>query len=63
MNDFLQVWLIGNYRYQVLSFTGNNWDDEVYLLIRRRKVLGDMKYLTRSVKQAAEALRVWAEDN
>ena len=27
------------------------------------KVLGDMKYLIRSVKRASEALGIWTEDN
>ena len=27
------------------------------------KVLGDMKYLMRSVKRAAEAVGIWTEDN
>ena len=27
------------------------------------KVLGDMKYLMRSVKQAAEAVGIWTEQN
>ena len=40
-----------------------NWDDKVYILVRGKKVLGDMKYLMRSVKLAAEVLGIWAEDN
>ena len=32
-------------------------------MVRGRKVLGDMKYLMRSVKRAAEAVEIWTEDN
>ena len=32
-------------------------------LVRGRKVLGGVKYLLRSVKQAAEAVGIWIEDN
>ena len=32
-------------------------------LVRGRKVLGDMKYLMSSVKQAAEVVGIWTEDN
>ena len=32
-------------------------------LVRRRKVLGDMKYLMRTFKRAAEEVGIWTEDN
>ena len=53
LNIFLQVWLIGNQRYQVNQFRYINQDDGVSHLVRRRKVLGGTKYPTRSVKRAA----------
>ena len=63
LNNFFQVLLIGNQRYQVPLFRYINWSDEVYHLVRGRKVLGDMKYLMRSVKRAAEAVGIWTEEN
>ena len=51
LNNFLEVWLIGNQRYQVTPFRYINWADEVSRFVRVRKVLGDMKYLMSSVKQ------------
>ena len=50
VNNFLQVWLIGNQRDQVPLFRYNKRDDEVYNLFRGWKVLGNMEYLMRSVK-------------
>ena len=32
-------------------------------LVRGRILLGDMKYLIRQVKRAAEAVVIWTEDN
>ena len=32
-------------------------------LVRGRRVRGDMKYLMRSIKRAAEAVGIWTEDN
>ena len=32
-------------------------------MVLGRKLLGDMKYLMRSVKRAAEAVGIWTEDN
>ena len=63
LNNFLQVWLIGNQRYQVPLFRYINETNEVYRLVRGSKVLGDMKYLMRSVKQLAVEIRIWTEDN
>ena len=63
LNNFLQVLLIGNQRDQVPTFRHINLDDEVSHLVRARKVLGDMKYLMRSVKRAAEAVGIWTKDN
>ena len=40
LNDFPQVLLIGNQRYQVLLFRYINQADEVSHLVRERKVLG-----------------------
>ena len=31
--------------------------------VRRRKVIGDMKYLMRLVNRAAEAVGIWTEKN
>ena len=50
LNNFLQVLLISNKRDQVTPFRYINQDDEVSHLVRGRKVIGDMKYLMRSVK-------------
>ena len=50
LNNFLQVLLIGNQRDQEPPFRYIKRADEVYHLIIIRKVLGDMKYLMRSVK-------------
>ena len=33
------------------------------ILVRGIKLIGDMKYLMRSVKQAAEVAVIWTEDN
>ena len=63
LNNFLQVLLIGNQRYQVTLLIYINWDDEVSFLVRGRRFLGDMKYLMRPVKQAAETVGIWTGDN
>ena len=63
LNNFLQVLLICNQRDQVPPFRYINWDDEVSRLVKVRKVLGNMKYLMRSVKQAVEAVGIWTEEN
>ena len=63
LNNFLQVWLICNQRDQVLLFRYINQDDGVYCLVIGWKVLGDMKYLMRSVKRSAEAVGIWTEEN
>ena len=55
LNNFLQVWLIGNQRYKVPPFGYINQGDGVYHLVRGGKLLGGMKYLMRSVKKAAKA--------
>ena len=52
--DFLQVWLIGNQRYQVIPFRYINWADEVSHLVIGRKVLRYKKYVMRPVKRTAE---------
>ena len=49
-DNFLQVWLIGNKRYQVNPFRYINRADEISHLVRGRKVIVDMRYLMRSVK-------------
>ena len=38
-----------------------NQADEVYCSYRRRKVIGDVQYLTIPVKQAADAVGTWTE--
>ena len=63
LNNFLQVWLIGNQRYQVPLFRYINQADDLSRLFIGSKVLGDMQYLMSSVKQAAEAVGIWTEDN
>ena len=63
LNNFLQVWFIYNKRDQVPLLIYINRDDELSILVRGRKVLGDMKCLMRSVKRAAEAVGIWTEDN
>ena len=40
-----------------------NQSDEVYHLVRVRKVLSDMKDLMRSVKRSAEAVGIWTKDH
>ena len=49
LNNFLQIWLIGNQRDQVPLFRYINQNDDVSHFVRGRKVLGDMEYLMRSV--------------
>ena len=63
VNNLFQVWLIGNQIYQVPMFIYMNWYGEVYHLFRGRKLLGDMKYLMRPVKQSLEVVGIWNEDN
>ena len=63
LNNFLQVFSIGNQRDQVTPFIYINPVDEVSNLVRGRKVLGDTKYLMGTVKQAAEVVRIWTEEN
>ena len=63
LNNLLQFWLICNQRDQVPLFIYINWDDELSHLDMVSKVLGDMKYLTRSVKRSVEAVGIWNEDN
>ena len=63
LNNFLQVWLIGNQRYQVTPFRYIHQADEVSNLIIGRRVLGHMKYLMRSVKLVTEAVGIWTEEN
>ena len=53
LNNFIQVLLIGNQIYQVLPFRYINQDDELSHLVQERKVIGYMKYFTRSFKRAA----------
>ena len=63
LNNFLQVLFICNQRDQVPPFRYINQADKVSHLVIVMKVLGDMKYLMRSVKRAAEAVGIWTEDN
>ena len=63
LNNFLQVLFICNQRDQVPPFRYINQADKVSHLVIVMKVLGDMKYLMKSVKQAAEAVGIWTEDN
>ena len=63
LNTFPQVWLLGYQRYHPPQFIYINQSDEVSHLVRIRKFLGGMKYLTRSVKIAAEAVGIWTKEN
>ena len=63
LNNFLQVLLICNQRDQVPLFRYINQADKVSHLVIVMKVLGDTKYLMRSVKQAADAVGIWTEEN
>ena len=63
LNNSLQVLLICNQRYQVTPFRYINAADKVSHLVTAMKVLGDMKYLMRSVKRAADAVGIWTEEN
>ena len=63
LNNLLQVLLICNQRYQVPPFRYINQADKVYHLVILMKVLGYIKYLMRSVKQAADAVGIWTEEN
>ena len=58
LNHFPHVWVIGNQRYQEPTIRYINQTDEVYSLVRGRKVLGDIKYLMKSVKQSAEVVGI-----
>ena len=63
LNNWLQVLLIVNQRYQVPLFIYINCSDEVSHLVGERKVLGYMKYLLRSVKRAEESVGILNENN
>ena len=63
MNNFPQVWLLGNQRDQVPPSRYVYWEDEVSHLVIGRKVLGDMKYLMRLVERASETVGIWTEDS
>ena len=63
LNNFLQVLLLGNLRYQVTLFRYINQTSGVSRLVRGRKVTGDRKYLMRLVKRAAEMVGICTEDN
>ena len=63
LNNSIQVWLICIQRDQVTPFRHINQDDGVSNLVKVRKVLGDMKYLMRSVKRVEEAVGIWTENN
>ena len=56
--NLLQLLLICIQRGQVPLFRYINREDELYSLVRGRKVLGYMKYLMRSVKRAVEAVEI-----
>ena len=63
LNNFLQVFSIGNQRDQVTLLRCINISDKVYHFVRGRKLLRDMKYLMRSGKRAVEAVGIWTEEN
>ena len=55
--------VMGNQRYQAHPLRYFNQANEVYHLFIERKVLGDMKYLMRSVKQGKETVGILTEEN
>ena len=63
LNSFLQVWLVGNRRDNFPLFRYINRYDERSHLFWESKLIGDMKYLMRSVKISAEEIGIWTEDN
>ena len=63
LNNFLQVWLMGNQIDQPPLFRYIYWADEVSHIFRRRKVPENMKYLMRSFKRASEMVEIWTEEN
>ena len=63
LNHSLQVLLICNQRDQVPQFRYINQANKVSHLVIVMKVLGYMKYLMKSVKQAADAVGIWTEEN
>ena len=63
LNNFLQVWLIGNQRDQFTPFRYINQAYELSHFFIGIKVLGDMEYLSRSVKRAAGAVGIYTGDN
>ena len=63
LNNLLQVWLIDNQRDQVPLFRYINQGDDVSHLVRGNNVLVDIKYLMRSVKRAADTVRIWTEED
>ena len=63
LKNFLQVLLLCNQRYQVPLLIYINQYGQVSCLVIGRKLLGDMKYLMRSVKIAVEGVGVWTGDH
>ena len=63
LNNFLQVCLNCNQRYQVFLFRHVDWADGVYHFCERIKSDRDMKSLMSSVKQAAEVVGICTEYN
>ena len=63
LNNLLQVLLICNQRDQVPPFRYINQADKVSHLVIAMEVLGDIKYLMKSVKRAADAVGIWTEEN
>ena len=63
MNSVLKSWLIVNQIDQITPFIYIVKNGEVSHLFRGSKVIGDMKYLMRSVKRTADAVGIWNEDN
>ena len=63
LNNFLPIWFIGNQIDHAPLFRYINLYNEVYCLVRGRKVLGYMKYFMSSVKRVVEAVGIWTEDN
>ena len=61
--NFLQGWLIGDQKYQDPPFRYINQAYEVSHFFRGNKVLGDMKYLMISVKQAAVVVVIVTAEN
>ena len=63
LNNFLQILLICNQKYQFPPFGYIIQDYDVSHLVRVRKVTGHMKSLMRLVNRGVEAVEICTDDN